>query len=374
MGSSREVDRPNPFVHGSKLHEAVVVDSYNVELRDGDGFLGDRASKGAFFSLLERRREQTRQVTEDPLGDIATEDLKKKTMEKVLTDGDLDAAGLIHGAVEEFANELASVASRFLKLKSWSGTERIVVGGGFRSGRVGEMVIRRASILLQTEHGYAIEFVPLRHHPDEAGLLGNLHVVPSWTLSGYDSMLTVDIGGTNIRVGVVELNQDKDASFKSPCVGSTELWRHADEEASDRDDCVERLAKMLRDQIKEADKRGLTLAPLIGIGCPGRITEDGSIEKGAQNLPGNWQSSRFNLAESIRSSIPKIGENETIVVVHNDAVVQGLSETPWMQDVTHWGVLTIGTGLGNARFSNRVVKKRSRKSAPAPGGREVAVR
>jgi hypothetical protein len=24
-----------------------------------------------------------------------------------------------------------------------------------------------------------------------------------------------------------------------------------------------------------------------------------------------------------------------------------------MQDVAHWGVLTIGTGLGNARFSNR---------------------
>jgi hypothetical protein len=24
-----------------------------------------------------------------------------------------------------------------------------------------------------------------------------------------------------------------------------------------------------------------------------------------------------------------------------------------MQDVDHWGVLTIGTGLGNARFTNR---------------------
>jgi hypothetical protein len=24
-----------------------------------------------------------------------------------------------------------------------------------------------------------------------------------------------------------------------------------------------------------------------------------------------------------------------------------------MRDVTHWGALTIGTGLGNARFTNR---------------------
>jgi hypothetical protein len=39
--------------------------------------------------------------------------------------------------------------------------------------------------------------------------------------------------------------------------------------------------------------------------------------------------------------------------MHNDAVVQGLSEVPFMRKVTHWGVLTIGTGLGNARFTNR---------------------
>jgi len=40
-------------------------------------------------------------------------------------------------------------------------------------------------------------------------------------------------------------------------------------------------------------------------------------------------------------------------VIHNDAVVQGLSEAVNMQDVKHWGVFTIGTGLGNARFTNR---------------------
>jgi hypothetical protein len=39
--------------------------------------------------------------------------------------------------------------------------------------------------------------------------------------------------------------------------------------------------------------------------------------------------------------------------MHNDGVVQGLSEMPFKQDVKRWGVLTIGTGLGNARFTNR---------------------
>jgi len=39
--------------------------------------------------------------------------------------------------------------------------------------------------------------------------------------------------------------------------------------------------------------------------------------------------------------------------MHNDAVVQGLSEVPSMSDVERWAILTIGTGLGNARFTNR---------------------
>ena len=52
-------------------------------------------------------------------------------------------------------------------------------------------------------------------------------------------------------------------------------------------------------------------------------------------------------------AIPTIGDHETQIVLHNDAVVQGLSEAPFMEDVTRWGVLTLGTGLGNARFTNR---------------------
>ena len=44
---------------------------------------------------------------------------------------------------------------------------------------------------------------------------------------------------------------------------------------------------------------------------------------------------------------------DTTIVIHNDGMVQGLSAVPFMQDVKRWGVLTIGTGLGNARFTNR---------------------
>ena len=116
---------------------------------------------------------------------------------------------------------------------------------------------------------------------------------------------------------------------------------------------MKRLVKMLKHLIDAADKEGYKLAPFIGIACPGVIKEDGSIEKGAQNLPGNWESSKFNLPASLVEAIPAIGDHDTAVLMHNDGVVQGLAEVPFMQDVDRWGVLTIGTGLGNARFTNR---------------------
>ena len=55
----------------------------------------------------------------------------------------------------------------------------------------------------------------------------------------------------------------------------------------------------------------------------------------------------------IRERIPAIRKHEPIVLLHNDAVVQGLSEAPFMREVKHWAVLTIGTGLGNASFKNK---------------------
>ena len=56
-----------------------------------------------------------------------------------------------------------------------------------------------------------------------------------------------------------------------------------------------------------------------------------------------------------------IGDHDTTILMHNDGVAQGLSEMPFMQDVTRWGVLTIGTGLGNARFTNRKAKDDDKK-------------
>jgi hypothetical protein len=337
--------------HGAGRLPSVDVDSFNIEIRDEDGFLGDRASKGAFRDILERWRKPLRKTGEDPFGKEPSENISKKTLDAMLVGDDTEASAVVHSAIEDFAQELAYVTRRFLKTKAWAKTERIVVGGGFRDSRLGELAIARTEIILKSD-GSKIDLQPIRFHPDEAALIGALHLAPSWIFEAHDSILAVDIGGTNIRCGVVETRWKKAKDLSKAAVWKAELWRHADDEPS-REGAVKRLAKMLKTLITEAETEGFKLAPFIGIACPGVINGDGSIEKGAQNLPGNWESSKFNLPVSLVEAIPQIGEHDTAILMHNDGVVQGLSEIPFMQDVDRWGVLTIGTGLGNARFTNR---------------------
>lgn len=336
--------------HGASVLPSVEVDSYNLEVEDDDGFVGDKASNGAFRKMIESAREALRREGADPLGDTDTDEISKKKLETILAKGDADAAAVVQSAIESFAQSLAYVIKRFLRQKSWRDTEAIVFGGGFRGGRVGELAIARTRLLLrEAEIATAVELI--HNHPDEAGLIGAAHLLPPWMMRGHDAMLAVDVGGTNIRTGIVNLNLDKKSDLSKATVDDVSLWRHRDEENISREDAVGELTRMLRQHLKGSSKRGL--APVIGVGCPGLICEDGSIERGTQNLPGNWASSRFNLPKALKQAIPHIADEETMVVLHNDAVVQGLSERPHMADQERWAVLTIGTGLGNAHYTNR---------------------
>jgi hypothetical protein len=343
---------PTIAAHGAAILPAVEVDSYNIETRDDEGFVGDRASRGAFRAILDNWRKLARKDGEDPLGDEDSEELTKSQLDEALTGDDAEAAGLVHTAIEEFAQEFALVIRRYLKQKAWQKTERIVIGGGFSASRVGEIAIGRAGLILKADK-IDIDLMTVRRDPDEAALIGSSFLAPSWIFKGHEAILAVDIGGTNIRAGVVETNLKRASDLSKAGVWKMELWRHADEEKLSRGAAVERLIKMLDKLIGRAEKEGLKVAPFIGIGCPGIVREDGSIDRGVQNLPGNWASKSFSLPAALVEGIPKIGGEETSILLHNDAVVQGLSEVPFMQDVKRWGVLTIGTGLGNARFTNR---------------------
>jgi hypothetical protein len=350
MAKHKKKRLPAIIQHGWHTLPRVVVDAYNEELRDKDGFVGDRASKGAFRDILDKWRNAVASKGDDPFGDTPTYKLTKSQLDKYLEGDDPIATGLIHTSVEEFAGELVGVVERFLALEEWKDTEHIVVGGGLSGSHIGTLAIGRALVLLK-EKGVKTRLSAITNHPDEAGLLGGLELAPSWILEGHDAIISADIGGTNVRVGIVELKMKKGDITKAG-VWKSSLWRHKDDEPS-RDDAVSRMAEMTEKLVEQAHEAKIRLAPFIAVGCPGLITRDGTIEKGAQNLPGDWEERDFSLSAELARQLPLINGHEALFVIHNDAVVQGLSEAANMADVKRWGVFTIGTGLGNARFTNR---------------------
>ncbi len=121
--------------------------------------------------------------------------------------------------------ELATVVRRFMRLESWKGTERIVLGGGLIASHIGALSMGRASILLKTA-GVDVELCAIGNHPDEAGLIGSVQLAPAWILAGHDAILAIDIGSTNVRVGVVEFNAGKRGMWRTPMSGSASTGGH----------------------------------------------------------------------------------------------------------------------------------------------------
>src|SRR5688500_3587683 len=89
--------------HGANLLQSVEVDCYNIELKDDEGFIGDRASKGAFRDIIENWRKPLRKAGDDPFGDEASDEISKKVLDGLLTKGDPEAGGIVQGAIEDFS-------------------------------------------------------------------------------------------------------------------------------------------------------------------------------------------------------------------------------------------------------------------------------
>jgi hexokinase len=60
-------------------------------------------------------------------------------------------------------------------------------------------------------------------------LIGAAHLVPSWVLKGHEAILAVDVGGSNVRAGIVELNLKRASNLSKTSVWKFDQWRHADD-------------------------------------------------------------------------------------------------------------------------------------------------
>jgi Transcriptional regulator/sugar kinase len=343
--------RPDDRGRHAAVHlPGLDIDAYSLPVRDpqADGFIGDRASQTAFRGLVDAAR-QHHLTAKDPFGRKPSRELKKDQIDLVLVGGGLDASHAMHLAVEEYARQLCYVVQVFMAQRDWAGVERIVIGGGFPEHQTGGLAMRRAIRLLELADT-GVGLLPLRHDPDEGGLLGWSPLLPR-EMHRYDAFLAVDIGGTKLRCGIVQHRLRRDPTGGHGRVLESMVWRHKTDRP-DREAAVRRTAAMLNGLAALARTLGLALAPFVGIACPGTIEPDGSISAGAQNLPGEWERP-FHLPEALAAHLDRIDGQAPAVVMHNDAVVQGLSELDRMLDVRRWAILTIGTGLGNATYTTR---------------------
>ena len=347
---------PGQLHHGGSDLPLVVVDGYSLKVRARQGFIGDTVSRRAFSKILDLWRKLFTEMSgRDPFSKgfkgKPTSDLTKHDI-AALIDSKSAAGAAIRAAVEDYAVQLVHVVRQFLKQPSWRGVDRIVIGGGFQQSEAGHRAVKRANQLFEKSR-LKIRLQRLHHHPDEGGLIGWVHVAPPELLARYEALLAVDIGGTNVRCGIVRTRLKHPHDLSRVDVLGRDKWGHAeDDDATRREHLLQGIAGMLEKLIYKAEKKGIALAPFVGVACPGTVRRDGSITDGAQNLPGNWESSRFHLPRELCKLLPPIDGQPTQVRLHNDAVVQGLSELPFVQDVKHWAVLTVGTGLGNASFTN----------------------
>ncbi len=345
--------------HGCTTLPAVRIDGYSLQLHAGKGYLGDSVSRQAFGEMLDAWRALLRTMDgKDPLGHKPAAALDGDHLDDALKDQG-PAGAAVRAAVEDYAQQLAHVLPRFLRDASWKGVERVVFGGGFTESAHGQRAIRRAGELLQ-EKDHAVELCTLRHHTDEGGLIGWAHIVPPALLRRHDALLAVDIGGTHVRCGIVRTRADDAPDLSKAEVVLHDKWTHGDDDGvTRREHMLDGIAAMLAKMVRHADKEDMLLAPFVGVACPGLIGQDGSIHDGAQNLPGDWESHHFHLPGELARRLPAIEGLEPLVCLHNDAVVQGLSQLPFMHDVQRWAVLTVGTGLGNASYTNRAARRAS---------------
>lgn len=288
----------------------------------------------------------------DPFGDIVPEAVEAEALEAALTGEAPVASGLVQGAIEDVAHNLVRVIRGCLVRPEWRGTQRVVIGGGFRVARIAELALARAGVLLRAE-SLGSTVAAIRHNPEETGLLGAARLLPVRLLDSADAVLTADLGRRSFRAGLVLPRLGVAPELAAAGVWRMRRWHHA-AERPDRATAIARLSMMLRGLAAEAAAAGLAVPEPVAIGLPARIAADGSLGDGAEALPGDWSEPGFLPGEALGRSLS--AEHGT-VLMHHSTVTFGMSEAPFHRDVARWGVLRIGADPGYARFTNLPLRR-----------------
>lgn len=252
----------------------------------------------------------------------------------------------IESALRRMGRNLGLVIKRILSWKYWKRTERIYLGGGVSEGKIGDILLEEAKNFITAETSLSVELRKIHYPPAVAGLIGVTYFIP--TKHRRKATITVDLGGGNLRTGLIlPPTEDENAGV---LYSNFLNWQKL---GLSRDSLADLISSEIIDCLKVSRKTKTKISKYIGVGFPALVDEEGYVVGKDRNLPGNWTDPQFHLPSIINSKI----EEETDFggfkfMIKNDAVCQGLSEIPFVHGVREWGILTIGTGLGNARFRN----------------------
>ena len=176
-----------------------------------------------------------------------------------------------------------------------------MVGGGLSSSHIGELAMGRAAVLLNAE-GIEIELVPIDYHPDEAGLIG---AAASRAGLGVRRPRRHP-RGRHRRHQPPRRRRQAQTSKKTPTsprprCGSSSTGATRDDKPT-REEAVERIAAHAEraDRADGRARRAQARAVRRHRLPRHHRRATASIQRGGQNLPGNWESSRFNLPAELR--------------------------------------------------------------------------
>jgi hypothetical protein len=170
-------------------------------------------------------------------------------------------------------------------------------------------------------------------------------------LKGHDTILAVDIAMQEVCGAIVALNFKKSSDLSKASVAHTQTWR-PNAGPLEREALVTCIAELLEELADRSRRKAEKLAPFVGIGCEGVVRADGCVTQAGAGFAAGLFRSGLNLPLELCAKLPKMGDHDTVVALHNGIVLQGLSQDSFMRDVQHWGIVSIAEDRGEARFTN----------------------
>ena len=212
--------------HGIQNLPAVTVDTYNEELRDEEGFVGDRASGRAFRAILDDwartclelagRRSVRRHTNQRHLEIQARQGVGGQRH------GRSGTRSHRHRGVRPRARHRSAqvpASRRLARHRAHRDRRRFEFKPSLpsRDGPGRRSCLRAKALPLNCARSEIIRMKRVcsaRYSSRRAGC---------WR--GHDAIIAVDIGGTNLRVGIVELRMKKGDVSKA-AVWKLQQWRH----------------------------------------------------------------------------------------------------------------------------------------------------